>query len=77
VTVEFKTPDPASESMDDIVRDARRQALHLVIDVRGKGDRPGLAKDVAIRQLASAMRNRGKGLLEVLMIGDGWEVEWP
>jgi hypothetical protein len=76
-TVEFKTieegaVDPAGVLYQRI-RHARRQAVRVVGDVRDTGATRNQVNSAIVR----ALRNGGRDLREVVVVGDGFVVSWP
>lgn len=77
VTVEFKSVAPGSANPAGAayqrLRHARNQAQHVVIDVRGTGCTRGDANRAVVR----ALRNGGRDLREVTVVGDDFVLSWP
>jgi hypothetical protein len=72
VTVEIKTITSARK-LEQRLYEAKQQAAHVVIDVRGAD----LDEDQASTLLAKALRRHGAGLEEVVLVGRGFVLSWP
>lgn len=77
VTVEFKTVAAGSanpsEALYQRTRHARGQSPYVVVDVRGTG----CTRADADRAVVRALRNGGRDLREVTVVGDDFVLSWP
>jgi hypothetical protein len=77
LTTEFKTLDPAvvnvAGALYQRIRQARTQSSRVIVDVRGTA---ATRKD-ANQGVVRALRNGGRDLAEVVVVGDGFVLSWP
>ena len=77
MTVEFKTVGrgaaDAAGAIYQRIRHARAQSPHVVVDVRGTA----ATRNDANRAVMRALRNGGRDLREVAVVGDGFVLSWP
>lgn len=72
VTVEIKTLTSAKK-IEQRIWDAKQQAGHVVLDIRATG----LTEADARARVAEALRRQGRGVEELLVIGQGFVLSWP
>lgn len=71
-TVEFKTLTSARQ-FEQRFHDAKQQAGHIVMDITATG----LGEPQARLELARILRNHGRGVEEVVVVGRGFVLSWP
>jgi len=72
ITVEIKTLTSAKK-LEQRIWDAKQQAGHVVLDIRATG----LTEADARARVAEALRRHGRGVEELLVIGQGFVLSWP